>query len=155
MALLDCSKTQNVKKKTKNLELNELQENQPKLNFANHKSDKFDFYSSIDENTNLDINSKYYDTQDFNEMIKTLSLEKKVSLLHTNISSLRGNGEKLEYTLENLNLKFDIIAVTETWECKTNKHMFTPITLIDYKEYEGQPGCTRKGGPRLHYLELT
>ena len=139
-----------MKKQTKNLELNELQENQPKLNFANHKSDKYDFYSSIDENTNLDINSKYYDTQDFNEMIKTLSPEKKFSLLHTNMSSLTGNGEKLEYTLENLNLKFDIIAVTETWECATNKHMFTPITLIDYKGYEGQPGSTRKEGCGLY-----
>ena len=150
MASLDCSKTQNVKKKTKNLELNELQENQPKLNFANHKSDKSDFYSSIDENTNLDINSKYYDTQDFNEMINTLSPEKKFSLLHTNISSLTENGKKLEYTLENLNLKFDIIAVTETWECETNKHMFTPMTLMDYKEYEGQPGSTRKRGCGLY-----
>ena len=90
---------------------------------------KYDFYSDIDKNTSLDIHSKYYDTNDFNEMTKDLNLEKSFSLLHTNISSLTGNGGKLEYTLKNLNFKFDIIAVTETWNCITNKHVFTPVRL--------------------------
>ena len=121
-----------------------------KINFAEYKRDKYDFYSDIDENTNLNINFKFYDTTDFNEMTKTLDLEKKFSLLHTNISSMTGNGGKLEYTLEKLNFKFDIIAVTETWECKTNEHVFTPIKLIGYKEYEGQPGSTHKGGCGLY-----
>ena len=83
-------------------------------------------------------------------MIKTLNPEKKFSLLHTNISLLTRNGEKLDYTLKNLNFKFDITAVTETWECGTNKHIFTPIKLVDYKEYEGQPGSTCKGGCGLY-----
>ena len=42
------------------------------------------------------MNSKYYDTNDFNEMTKDLNPEKSFSLLDTNISSLTGNGGKLE-----------------------------------------------------------
>ena len=76
----------------------------PQLNFAEYKQDKYDFYSDIDESTNLNINFKFYDTTDFNEMTKTLDPEKKFSLILTNLSSLPGNGEKLEYTLENLTL---------------------------------------------------
>ena len=39
-------------------------------------------------------------TNDFNGMTKTLNPGRKSSLLHTNISSLTGNGEKLDYTLK-------------------------------------------------------
>ena len=77
-------------------------------------------------------------------------MNKQFSLLHTNISSLTGIGEKLEYTLKNLNLQFDIVAVTETWECISNNHMFTPIKLENYKPYEGQAGSTRNGGYGLY-----
>ena len=105
--------TQMTQKNKQKLKVSELEEKLPKVNFAEYKMDKYDFFSSIDENTDLDITSKYYDTQDFNEMIKTVYQNENFSLLHTNISSLTGNGEKLEYTFKNL--KFDIIAVTETW----------------------------------------
>ena len=83
-------------------------------------------------------------------MTKDTVPEKTFSLLHTNISSLTGNGDKLEYTLNQLEFKFDIIAITESWECKTNEHMFNPIILTEYNDYEGQPGSTRNGGCGLY-----
>ena len=72
-ALLGTQGTQNIKIKTHthNIKPNEPQVALPKLNFAENKRDKYDFYSDIDENTNLNINFKFYDTTDFNEMIKT------------------------------------------------------------------------------------
>ena len=98
-ALLGTQGTRHLtknKKNTHNLKPNEPQVALPKLNFAEYKRDKYDFYSDIDGNTNLNINFKFYDTTDFNEMTKALDPEKKFSLLHTNIFSLIGNGEKLE-----------------------------------------------------------
>ena len=57
--------------------------NLPKLNFAEYEPSKYDFYSDIEKNTSLDIHSKYYDTNDFNEMTKDLNPKKSFSLLHT------------------------------------------------------------------------
>ena len=40
--------------------------------------------------------------------------------------------------------------MTETWNCTTNNHLFTPVRLENYKEYEGQTGSTLKGGCGLY-----
>ena len=54
----------------------------------------------------------------FNNLTKTIDTKNKFSLLHTNISSLTGNGEKLETQVNSIDIKFDVIAVTETWNCE-------------------------------------
>ena len=130
-AILDVPKPYKTNKKIQEL-INKP--NLPKLNFAEYEPSKYDFYSDIEKNTSLDIHSKYYDTNDFNEMTKDLNPKISVSLLHTNISTLTGNGGKLECTLKSLNFEFDIIAVTETWNCTTNNHLFTPVRLENYKQ---------------------
>ena len=80
------------------------------LNLADSNSDKCDFFSDIDENINLDVASKYYDTTDINNMTQSLNRNNTLSILHTNIQSLNCNGEKLEMLLQSIDLKFDIVC---------------------------------------------
>ena len=79
-------------------------------------------------------------------MIQPINQKIDFSKIHTNIQSINCNGEKLECLLNSMNGKFDIIALSETWHCEKNKHLFNPIKLDDYCEYEGQMGSSLKGG---------
>ena len=123
-------------------------ENNLKLNEIN--IDKCDYFTDIDNNTTLDGNFKYYDVSDFNKMIQPINQKIDFSIMHTNIQSLKCNGEKLECLLTSMNGKFDIIALSETWHCEKNKHLFNPIKLDGYCEYEGQMGSSLKGGCGLY-----
>ena len=67
-------------------------------------------------------------------------------MFHTNISSLSANFEKLELLLYELNFKFDIIVLTETWNSETRKHLFNPGLLLGYLQYEGLTGNSMKSG---------
>ena len=99
----------------------------PQLRLDDSHPDKCDFFSDIDENTNMDVNFKYYarnlsrgvekpegpsalqpttepnfkyyDTIEINNMAQSLNLSNSLSILHTNIQSLNCNGEKLESQL--------------------------------------------------------
>ena len=42
--------------------------------------------------------------------------------------------------------RFDIIALTETWNDEKNKHLFQAGNLDDYYPYEGITGNSLKGG---------
>ena len=87
----------------------------------------------IDENTNLDLNFNYYDLHEFHKMSKKIDQLSSFSLMHTNISSLTANGEELEHLpTSNLDFNFDIIAVSETWDCPNNNPHFQPISLHGY-----------------------
>ena len=66
--------------------------------------------------------------------------------MHTNISSLTANFEKLENLLADLDFHFDVIACTETWNPEDKKHLFTPGILDGYHRYEGITGSSLKGG---------
>ena len=125
---------------------NDLNVKMNKLRILESDPEKFDFYSDIDTNISLDMDFKYYDQTDFNNLTKTIDSIKSFSLLHTNISSLNGNGEKLETLINSIDIKFDIIAVTETWNCEKNNHMFSAIEIKNYNEYEGQMGSSQNGG---------
>ena len=97
-------------------------------------------------NTTPDGNFKYYDVTDFNKMIQPINQKIDFSIMHRNIQSLKCNGEKLKCLLNSMNGKFDIITLSETWHCEQNKHLFNPIKLDGYCEYEGQIGSSLKGG---------
>ena len=40
--------------------------------------------------------------------------------------------------------------LSETWHCEKNKHLFDPIKLDGYNDYEGQMGSSLKGGCGLY-----
>ena len=109
--------------------------------------------TDFDENFNafhtLRYNFKYYETRDFHVMKDKISYS-TFSLFHTNICSLQYNGDNLVNLLSNLQFKFDIIALTETWNPDYNDHRFHPPIITGYKPYTGTTGSTLKGGCGLY-----
>ena len=77
-------------------------------------------------------------------MIQPIIQKIDFSIMHTNIQSIKCNGEKLECLLNSMNGKFDIIALSETWHCEKNKHLFNPIKLDGYWVWR-QNGVLFKG----------
>ena len=72
------------------------------------------------------------------------------SVFHTNISSLQFNGDNLETLLASLEFKFDIVAVTETWNPGYKEETFQPPILTGYNHYKGTTGSSLKGGCGLY-----
>ena len=83
----------------------------------NDKNDTFSSNDEFDEQFNryhtLNPDFKYYETHDFHSLKDRV--KNPFSLFHTNISSLQHNGDNLKLLLTNLEFKFDIIALSETW----------------------------------------
>ena len=104
------------------------------MNFDNN----FDTYHS------LKPDFKYYETHEFHTMKdqKTNSF----SVLHTNICSLQYNGDNLQNLINNLEFKFDIIALSETWNPDYKEHAFQAPIINGYKPYKGTTGSSLKGG---------
>ena len=106
---------------------------------------------TIGENDNIDIDSvnninfNFYDLHEFHTLNNTQSDKQYFSLLHSNIESLCAKEDRLNILLKNLGHKFDVIALTETWNPETSSHKFHPPILEGYHNYEGITGNTRKG----------
>ena len=98
----------------------------------------FDFHPEFD----------YFDIHDFHKLIKKQPKNQKnnFSLFHTNIQSLMHNFEYLEILLKDLEYKFDIVALSETWNPESKKTTFRPGNLEGYHDYSGTSGNTLKGG---------
>ena len=87
----------------------------------NYKSQTDSFFQSpgdeFDELFNefhgLEPDFNYYDNHEFHSVKDKLT--NPFSIIHTNICSLQQNGENLSDLLVDLEFKFDLIAVTETW----------------------------------------
>ena len=82
-------------------------------------------------------NFKYYEVHDIHLLKDTIDINKQTSLLHTNICSLQANGDKLDILLKELDFKFDIIALSETWNPENKNHMFSPLHLEGYNNLTG------------------
>ena len=68
------------------------------------------------------------------------------SILHTNISSISKNLENIEILLENLDHKFDIIGLSETWHDGNNNDRIKQLNIEGFHNYVGQIGTNSKGG---------
>jgi hypothetical protein len=88
------------------------------------------------------FNCHYHDENSFNELIKNKN--PSLSLLHINLQSSTKNYSLLKAHLSNLNLKFDIIAISEAGVNNSNhiKNAFRDYTLI----HKNPSNKTTKGG---------
>jgi hypothetical protein len=123
------------------------------LSPENSESDKhdIDFDANYDAYHSLRPDFKYYETHEFHSLKDRM--DDNFSLLHTNICSLQCNGDNLENLLNNLQFKFDIIALTETWNPDYKEHCFQAPILNGYKPYKGTTGTTLKGGCGVYISE--
>ena len=69
-----------------------------------------DIYAIFDN----DSECKYYNSNEFNILYERND-SRKFSVIHCNIRSMNANGEDFLNYLETLNLKFDVICLSETW----------------------------------------
>ena len=72
---------------------------------------KFDPDEEIKDNSSF----SYYTSNNLRKLKDRFKNSKTFSLMHTNIESLNCNFEKLQYLIKDIDYKFDIIALTETW----------------------------------------
>ena len=120
------------------------------LNYKNDTSDSFfrspgdEFDFQFDSYYALEPKFNYYDTHDFH--ILKDKLTNPFSVIHTNISSLQHNGDDLFDLLTDLEFKFDVVAVSETWNPEDKKHKFIPPIMEGYSPYFGTTGSSLKGG---------
>ena len=99
---------------------------------VNFTSPEDEFDSQFDAYHGLEPDFKYYDIHDFHTMKNKLN--NPFSVAHTNICSLQHNGDHLIDLLADLEFKFDIVAVTETWNPEAKKHKFSPPILEGYSD---------------------
>ena len=124
--------------------------NLPKLKLNEYSGD---YSTDVDEQIDLKCNFDYYSVHEFHKLKNNTSSRNSFSVFHTNISSLSTNFEKLELLLYEMNFKFDIIALTETWNSETRKHLFNPGLLLGYHQYEGLTGNNMNSGCGFYIAE--
>ena len=107
-----------------------------------------DFDENFDLYHSLKPEFKYYETHEFHLMKEKAN--NSFSVFHTNICSLQYNGDNLETLLSSLEFKFDIVAVTETWNPEYKEETFQPPILPGYNPYKGTAGSSLKGGCGLY-----
>ena len=104
-------------------------------------------YSEDSDITQL-LDCKYFDIESF----KVQNFGKhKFSILHLNIGSLGAHKDELESVLSMLNIKFDVIGISET---KIRKNI-TPIYDLSIKGYKhfSTPTLASKGGVILYVAD--
>jgi len=100
----------------------------------------------IDTDSVNNINFNFYDLHEFHTLNNAQSDKQLFSLLHSNIESLCAKEDRLKILVTNLNHKFDVIALTETWNPEISSHKFHPPIIEGYHNYEGITDHRRKEG---------
>ena len=102
-----------------------------------------------DNDPTLPIKCQYMDIKEFN--VAKFNTLKPFSLLHINIASLSHNFEDLHETLSAINIKFDVIGISETRITKD----CLPMSNLNIQNYcfESSPTGTSAGGTGLFILE--
>ena len=137
----------------KGLEMNSMKDRQQSiLNMNNLNFNKFSNQAQHDPDVGIvnNTNFSYYTTHDLHKLSNNLKDRNHFSIFHSNICSLQGNFEKLELLLNDIELEFDIVALTETWNPVDSKLLFTPGILEGYHSYTGIEGNSQKGGCGLY-----
>ena len=103
-----------------------------------------DYHKDLNLNTNVfDVNGQYYDIEEFNDITKNKS-HITCSMLHINIRRIAKNKGKLLALLSVIDLKFDIVILSEIGDDGNNyiNDNFFP----DYNFYMDLPNNNKYGG---------
>ena len=73
----------------------------------------------------IDNDSKYYLPCEVNVAIDKLNIYNEFSVLHIKSRSLLSKLDNLHVLLDVINVKFDVIAVSDTWETDLNDQLVT------------------------------
>ena len=119
------------------------------LNLKELNFNKNPIFANKDPNFNLagPVCFNYFLSHEFHKLSKKLKTpnSENFSLLHSNICSLQGNFDKLESLIDHLDYKFDVVAISETWETEGNAS-FTAGNVPGYQKVEGTKCSSKKGG---------
>ena len=86
-------------------------------------------------------NSNYYFEDQFNHLLSRIECSQNLSFLHANIRSLKANRVMFESFIDNLQRKFSIIGLTETWLTPVNADLHTlPGYCHIYRCRQGRQG---------------
>ena len=100
-----------------------------------------------DDDVEINMNCKYYGTDDF---IKAKFKEEKTfSVIHLNIHSIERHIEEFRIILQMLDFKFDIICISESKILK-NRNPLTSIDIQGYQKPIGTPTESKKGGVLIY-----
>lgn len=93
---------------------------------------------------------QYFNEESFNNKCKLDNNNiEPLSFIHLNIRSAPKNLSNLESYLENLNIKFSLIGITETWINKHNAGLYNINGYIQYENYRPK----KKGGGVSLYVK--
>ena len=124
-------------------------ENQPSCNVSD-VHDLNDLHYAIDPDHNfldkIKQESNYY-SDDL--LCKTLRKSNGFSIVHFNIGSLNSNFKMLDLYLSQLDVKFDIIAITETWFSESTVPEVFKIKGYELKYVTRNVG---RGGEEVHCI---
>ena len=118
------------------------------LNKSVHNENSIESNNDIDSQLPSTNDFDYYDTHKFHKLLnnKALNIKTNLSIIHTNICSLLKHSEDIDQLLDNLDHRFGVIALTETWHSAKNNEAIKNLVIDGYQPYHGTPGSTQKGG---------
>ena len=100
------------------------------------------------EKLSIDPKIMYYQNHEFHKLKQNLTKPRTFSIFH-NIGSFNANYENLEILLTNLDHKFDIISVSETWTSDSKQNSLKSGTINGYQSYLGTTGTSMKSDSRF------
>ena len=65
---------------------------------------------------------------------KTFNIKTNLSIIRTNICSLQKHCEDIDQLLDNLDHRFSVIALTETWHSAKNNEAIKSLVIEEYQE---------------------
>ena len=131
-------------------EIEPLQKNDSYNDIPSKMSTNNDFLIKIDPDHNTSPNGVEKQCQNYDtslEFNKAMHSQHNISLLHTNICSSEHKLNDFMYYVNNLNIKFSFIGISETWANKLYDHL---LNIHNYNHEQCIRSNKKKGGTSLY-----
>ncbi len=120
-------------------------------------SNKFNFDKDINPDSNfydcnIDTTCKYYSDEELNITLKDSSAKYGFSIIHFNCRSLVAHFTDIQNFLKNIIVKFDVIALSETWIIP-DQHDLSDFNYEGYTMYTTSRTVKHGGGVALYVNE--